>query len=113
MLSAQVGLAGWGAGLTIEPCSLVAEVHVVLKGDAELTPRSIPPALPGPQQFLMVPGGGHDFFEVYAQKRSQGGTLTPFCLLSSPTLNSSQSPNQETQLGQGGGWELWGTLEGG
>lgn len=84
----------------------------MLKGDTELTPRSIPPALPGPQQLLLVPGGGHDFFEVCARKRSQGGTLTPSCFPSSLTLDSSQPPNKETQ-GQGGGWELGGALGGG
>lgn len=51
-------------GLTIELRSLVAELNVALEGHAELAPHSIPPALPGPQQLLLVPGGGHDFLEV-------------------------------------------------
>lgn len=60
--------------LTIILGSLVAETYVVLKDRAELSANSIPPALPGPQQLLLVPGGGHDFLEVCAQR---GATWHP------------------------------------
>lgn len=67
--------------LTIILRSLVAEMYVVLKDRAELPTNGIPPALPGPQQLLLVPGGGHDFFEVCAQI---GGTWHPIYLYSHP-----------------------------
>lgn len=94
-------------GLTIELRSFVAELHVALKGHAELATHSIPPALPGPQQLLLVSGGGHDFFEVCTQKRSRGGTS--FHPASCPLLLWVALPMCSWGWEEGGNLETTGT----
>lgn len=53
-LKTMVGLQGSGA-LTIEYRCLVAQLHISLVVVLDLLPRSIPPALPGKEELIIVP----------------------------------------------------------
>lgn len=69
-------------GLTIEPGSLVEELHVFWKKREDGPPHIVSPALPCPQQFFIFPGCGHQIRQIWG---AEVEWLKPPALGSPPT----------------------------